>query len=383
MATAATTNTDPLHSQIRERFLRRIAEGELRPGDRLPSESEIMKQFSVSRGTVTRAMRDLEVGGVLDRRRGSGTFVRKSPPRDDAALHLAMFLPWAVQEQSIGFFQSQLHHGLASVCSDRHVLLSLQCLSPVGKSRREQLHNAARSLLVRKPQVVLYCPLELPRDEMSLNAEVVKQLSDNGVRVMLIDREIAAYPSRSPYPWVSYDNRRGGAMLVRHLAEQGYRRIAFVGIANDSSAVFDRLAGYHDGLRLCGLEGDPALVVLTQGPPDGTTWQRVMAAEPDAVIGKDSVFAAKLGLHLAQRGVRIGRDVGLAGFDDDPVASLLPISLTVIRQPIQPFVTAVYEAAAREAGVPAQPDSSASAGLHTVVPTELIVRDSTRRGPDE
>ena len=383
-AAVPTAGSDPLHAQIRDGFLRRIAEGKLRPGDRLPSESQIMKQFNVSRGTVTRALRDLELTGVLNRRRGSGTFVRPTePPQADAAagMHVAMFMPWVVEEQAVGYFQSQLHHGLASVCADRHVLLSLQCLSTVGKSRREQLHNAARALIARKPRVVLYCALELPHAEMSLNAEVLEDLDKAGIKVILIDREIAVYPERSAYAWISYDNRRGGAMLVRHLAEQGYKRIAFVGIANDSSAVFDRQSGYHDGLRLCGLEADPKLVVRCEGPePKQADWDRLMRAEPDAVICKDSTYAAKLGLSLTKRGLRIGPDVGLAGFDDDPVAALLPVPLTIIRQPIAPFVSAIWRAAVR--ALP-NADEGATPGPHVVVPTELVVRESTRRSaPD-
>ena len=383
MPTAAPMpGSEPLHSQIRERFLRRIAEGKLRPGDRLPSESQIMKQFNVSRGTVTRALRDLEVTGVLDRRRGSGTFVRKpadAGPAAEAGLHVAMFMPWAIEEQAIGHFQGQLHHGLASVCADHHMLLSLQCLSSVGRSRREQLHNAARRLIARKPQVVLYCALELPHAEMPLNAEVLDLLVRGGIEVLLIDREIAAYPDRSAYTWISHDNRRGGAKLVQHLAARGYERIAFVGISSDSSAVFDRRAGYHDGLRVCGMAADPALVIDCAGPqPEEADWDRVMAAEPDAVICKDSIYAAKLGLSLARRGVRIGRDVGLAGFDDDPVAALLPVPLTIIRQPIAPFVKAIY----REAVAATQRDKEPSpVGTHVVIPTELVVRDSTRREP--
>ena len=379
-----------LHARIRDGFLRQISEGKLRPGDRLPSEAQIMKQFSVSRGTVTRALRDLEVTGVLSRRRGSGTYVREAEPaaaasasiasaadpQADRGLHVAMFLPWTVEEQAIGYFQSQLYHGLASVCADHHVLLSLQCLSPVGRSRREQLHNAARTLIARRPRVVLYCPPELPHEEMAVNAEVLDALVKGGLEVLLIDREIVAYPDRSAYTWISYDNRRGGAMLVKHLAAQGYKRNAFVGIPTDSTAVYDRRAGYVEGLRLSGLTPDPALVFDVKQLPEDSCWSRVMAAKPDAVICKDSILAAKLGLSLTRRGVTIGRDVGLAGFDDDPFASSLPVPLTIVRQPIAPFATAVYHAALARAGDPA----ATPRGEHIVIPTELVVRDSTRRG---
>lgn len=374
------TATQSLHAQIRDRFLGQIRDGKLRPGDRLPSESEIMKQFNVSRGTVTRALRDLEVTGVLHRRRGSGTFVRNtsaSAPREEHALHIAMFMPWATEEQSTGSFYIQLHHGISSVCSDHHVLLSLQCLSPMGRNRREQLHNAARSLIARKPQVVLYCGLELSRDEMPLNEEVLRLLTEAGKEVLVIDRDVVSYPERSPYTWISFDNRRGSALLVRHLAAQGYRRIAFLGISRESTAVFDRLSGYYDGLRLCQLPADPELVVESDEPPDEAVCDRLLKAKPDAVICKDTAYATKLSFLLAHHGHRIGK-IGLAGFDDDPIASMLPTPLTVVRQPIEPFALTVYQAALSltrsSPQIPPLPR-----GSHIVVPTELIVRASTRR----
>ena len=52
-----------------------IAEGELHPGDRLPSEGELSERLGVSRGSIREAIRTLAALGVLDTRRGSGSFV--------------------------------------------------------------------------------------------------------------------------------------------------------------------------------------------------------------------------------------------------------------------------------------------------------------------
>ena len=53
------------------------------PGDRLPSEAELSDQFEVSRMTARQAVQTLSAEGLIDRRRGAGTFVRSIPvPRD-------------------------------------------------------------------------------------------------------------------------------------------------------------------------------------------------------------------------------------------------------------------------------------------------------------
>ena len=67
----------PLYVQLIEILERQIAFGELEAGERLPSESELAKQFGVSIITVRNAVGELCNRGLLERKQGKGTFVRK------------------------------------------------------------------------------------------------------------------------------------------------------------------------------------------------------------------------------------------------------------------------------------------------------------------
>ena len=67
----------PLYVQLIEILERQIAFGELEAGERLPSESELAKQFGVSIITVRNAVGELCKRGLLERKQGKGTFVRK------------------------------------------------------------------------------------------------------------------------------------------------------------------------------------------------------------------------------------------------------------------------------------------------------------------
>src|SRR5687768_17352570 len=106
------------YAQIRNEFEKRIAVGDLKPGDRLPPEVELSGRYSTSRATVARALRELEAKGLLNRRRGAGTFVTIPRAKPKAAARLAMFTPWAVQGHAIGHFQSHVHAGLSSLCAE-------------------------------------------------------------------------------------------------------------------------------------------------------------------------------------------------------------------------------------------------------------------------
>ncbi len=65
----------PLYRQIRELITRSLETGEWKPGDAIPSESELAVRFGVSQGTVRKAIDEMAAENLLVRRQGKGTFV--------------------------------------------------------------------------------------------------------------------------------------------------------------------------------------------------------------------------------------------------------------------------------------------------------------------
>jgi GntR family transcriptional regulator len=64
-----------LHSQIYRTLANSIRNGEVKPGDQLPTENELMSVYSVSRSTARRALDELRREELVDRAPGKGTFV--------------------------------------------------------------------------------------------------------------------------------------------------------------------------------------------------------------------------------------------------------------------------------------------------------------------
>lgn len=64
-----------LYELIRDRLIEQIRGGQWRPGDRLPPERDLARAFEVSRPSLREALGALEVGGVLETHRGSGSYV--------------------------------------------------------------------------------------------------------------------------------------------------------------------------------------------------------------------------------------------------------------------------------------------------------------------
>jgi GntR family transcriptional regulator len=66
----------PLYHQIKEILIKRIQEKKWRPGDLIPTEQELIDEFSVSRTTIRQAITALAQDGLLEKRQGKGTTVK-------------------------------------------------------------------------------------------------------------------------------------------------------------------------------------------------------------------------------------------------------------------------------------------------------------------
>ncbi|SLM29813.1 Histidine utilization repressor [Desulfamplus magnetovallimortis] len=69
-----------LYEQVKDHIMSRIQSGEWLPDSRIPSENQLVKELSVSRMTVNRALRELSNSGHLVRIQGVGTYVAQPKP---------------------------------------------------------------------------------------------------------------------------------------------------------------------------------------------------------------------------------------------------------------------------------------------------------------
>ncbi|MDQ0352199.1 GntR family transcriptional regulator [Alkalibacillus filiformis] len=72
----------PLYLQIKRKLIDRIKSGDLTPGDAIPSESQLMQEYNVSRTTVRQAIRDLANDEIVETRRGAVARVKEAPKEE-------------------------------------------------------------------------------------------------------------------------------------------------------------------------------------------------------------------------------------------------------------------------------------------------------------
>ncbi|MEW2469291.1 GntR family transcriptional regulator [Streptomyces sp. NPDC046994] len=70
----------PRYVQIADELIQQIRAGVLKPGDLVPSESELVERYGVSGGTIRKAMVEVRASGLVDTRHGKGSIVKDRPP---------------------------------------------------------------------------------------------------------------------------------------------------------------------------------------------------------------------------------------------------------------------------------------------------------------
>jgi len=84
-----------LHDQVAAEIRRAIAEGEAKPGERLPPARDLAAVLGVNTNTVLRALRQLRDEGLLEFRRGRGVTVTGTPQRGAVAARAKEFVEFA------------------------------------------------------------------------------------------------------------------------------------------------------------------------------------------------------------------------------------------------------------------------------------------------
>ncbi|RMG95506.1 MAG: LacI family transcriptional regulator [Chloroflexi bacterium] len=140
------------------------------------------------------------------------------------------------------------------------------------------------------------------------------------------------------FAYVDEDGETGIKLLTQHLIDLGHRRIGFIRPPKDMMAGHFRLQGFMKAMAENDLPVRPEWIV--EGDMTQRGGEQSMAVLLDVQPGITAVIAGNdlmaIGaMHCAQqRGLEVGKDISVAGFDDIPLAAYVKPSLTTLRQPI-------------------------------------------------
>ncbi len=349
------------HRAIFEALQREIVRGAYAASGRLPGEIELTRRFKASRPTVARALNDLRQQGLIDRRPGAGTTLRRQAARRGGLLglvgaglgHTEILGPIGAEIE-----RSAREHG---------------CRLLLGDSGTAETDATALCREFRRSGVsgVFLAPLEALAGRELVNRRMADALAEVGIPVVLLDRDILDFPGRSGLDLVATDDVRAAYRLTQHVLARGSRRLGFVARPHPPSTTDLRIAGCRAAAALV----DGATLQVHLGDPQDADFaaRLVRRHGHDALICANDLTATQLMRSLAARRVAVPGTVRIAGFDDVEQATRLPVPLTSMRLPCRELgITALRTMLERirEPGIPAR---------QILLDAQLVVRRSTAR----
>jgi DNA-binding LacI/PurR family transcriptional regulator len=296
------------------------------PGEKLPSESALVKRFGVSRITVGRALRELRERGLINSIAGSGSFVARPGP-GGAHLLFGLIIPDLGDTEIF----EPICNGMAS-CPEAagHALLWPGSELRAGGSKEQQALDLTRQCIARGVAGAFFAPVELTERATEVNRTVIGELDAAGIAVVLLDRRPLGPEDPRRCDLAGLDNFRAGYIAADHLLKAGARQVAFLAREGQASSVKARIAGYREALIDHGHAAQGDLLFL--GPREAAG-QRAALSKSDAFVCSNDRLAGELMQSLLARKVRIPEDIRIVGVDDASYSKLLPVPLTTVHQP--------------------------------------------------
>jgi len=332
----------PKYRQLEDYLKKMIYSGTYKPGTRVPSEHQLIREFGLSNTTVQKAISSLVHEGLLVRHQGKGTFVaegtkeRLRETRRKKGFSLVIeqdAFADAISSSQNSFRYLDVLRGISEAAGELDCSIGIEFLIPeaTAEATAERiLDNAAgRGALLMAP---------------GLENEALAVLRKEKFPFVIIGFSAEGGPVPNSFLW---DTRQGVRDLTRYLLKTGYRRIGTLGFSGTSGreslkeetlreTLWEAEVPYNEYFCLrCGPSSFDAFVEIHRLFEGGELPEVIIAGSDEIAFGAMSA--------LMEKGLRIPEDIAVIGFGDTPEAAKSVPPLTTVREPRYEVGRAAFE----------------------------------------
>ena len=292
----------PKYEELAAHFRAAIQQGKLSSGDKLPSVSQMSRQFQCSGGTICRALLTLENEGLVLPRQGAGVFVRERKPRTIIGV--------VVHNMRNHDHAHLVNHISAAAERSGHAVMLCVPYAVADDPDREVRHRRGvkteTEFIDRIAELgcagIIKCPTTLESEQALRD-----RMRALGIPFVIVNDY---WSDCHDTHHVLCDRRASIEVALNHLAGLGRRRIGLQMDAynHDPSAA----RAFETMVRARGLEGE----ILGQGPAE--TIAAIRDRRLSAVVSLFYGFACDLIGHLRAAGLRVPEDVSVMSLGDAP-----------------------------------------------------------------
>lgn len=302
----------PLYIQLADTLREQIRSGEIKEGDKLPSETEMIKYYHLGRLTIRDALDILVHEGLLEKRHGKGTFCKtnfvQKKHRVDVFLNLAEveFIPYY----------------LRSICA---VLESENVNIVMGDTKNdpEMICNLLENALLDGSNGIIFQPANTDENASEKICDVLKRLTEARVPYVMID----TFYRNVPESYVVMDEFQAGKIAADYFVRMGHTKLCAIEHQKRLDSM-GRIQGF-----LAGLENKPETIEYDKNLKESI--ENTLKANSDitGIFCFNDGVAKKCYDILTAMHLSIPEEISVISVDDTIVASTLSPTLTSVIHP--------------------------------------------------
>ena len=313
---------------VKQAIKSKILDGTYQPHQKISSESELMKQFGVSRHTVRLAIGELVNQGWLYREQGSGTFcadrTKESSQKQVQQKNIAIITTYISD-----YIFPSIIRGAESYLSKNGYQVSLFSTDNDQDNERRILEK----ILTQPFDGVIIEPTKSAIANPNINYYL--NLERQEIPYLMIN---AYYDELEPFH-IIVDDEKGGLIQTEYLIERGHRSILGF-FKNDDMQGTKRMKGYLKAHRKHGIELSPNNIITYSTEEKLTKpveeLKKILKSEknrPTAIVCYNDEIAIILLDVLREAKLKVPEDISIIGFDNSFMADITEVKLTTIEHP--------------------------------------------------
>ncbi|PKG24824.1 GntR family transcriptional regulator [Niallia nealsonii] len=321
------------YNMVKEKIKGWITSGQVKPGEKIYSENELMKLLGVSRHTIRQAIGDLVHEGWLYREQGAGTFCSNQIielPGSSSAFPtiknngnigvITTYISDYIFPSIIKGIESYLTtkgYSLTFACTDNDMDKEKQCLQTM-------LSSNINGLIVEPTQSSNYNP----------NINYYLELEQNQIPYLMINQ---FYSQLTP-PHIVVNDEHGGYIATEHLIKLGHKKIIGLFKTDDLQGV-NRMKGFIRAYKEFNLPFFPEMVITYSTDEQNSTPLKQLESilssrqKPTAIVCYNDQLAIEVINVLKYHSLSIPEDISIVGYDDSFLAQATDIKLTTVAHP--------------------------------------------------
>ncbi|MCD2255108.1 GntR family transcriptional regulator [Lactobacillus sp. CC-MHH1034] len=303
----------------------KILDGTYKINDKLPTESELMSMYDVSRYTVRRAMSDLENEHYVYRIQGGGMFVNdwRSAEENNNTNQMIGIITTHIAD----YIFPNIISGADQIISDNGFGLALSNTHNDPKRERKALMSILNSNVVG-------LIVEPTRSTMpASNLDLYLQIEQKRLPMVFIN---AQYPNLNAVS-VTTDDFKGVKKLTEYLFSIGHRRILGVFQVDDQQGM-DRMAGFTAAFQAAsGLELNSSVIMYQSSDHRKNILAQVedylnlnVARRPTAIVCYNDELAFQVVDSVKSEDLSVPDDISITGFDNYYLGEYFDPTLTTL-----------------------------------------------------